>query len=82
MLLDSKIVESFALGADKFCYMITYDVASYFYDFLKDNVNTSDCYSVLFVESLNRICQTCQMDILLRYWDNIAKIVNVHINIY
>ena len=49
----------------------------YFCDFVKDNVNNSDCYTVLFDESLNRISQTSQMDILLRYWDNIAKMVKV-----
>ena len=51
MCLDSKIVESFALGADKLRYLITYDVAPHFYGFLKDNVDNSDCYTVLFVES-------------------------------
>ena len=59
------------------CYLITYGIARYFYDLLKDNVNNSDCYTVLFDESLNRISQTSQMDILLRYWDNIAKMVKV-----
>ena len=77
MFPDSKIVESFALGADKLRYLITYGIAPYFYDLLKDNVNNSDCYTVLFDESLNRISQTSQMDYLLRYWDNIAKRVKV-----
>ena len=56
-------------------YSITYGIAPYFYDLLKDNVNSSHRYTVLFNESLNRISQTSQMDILLRYWDNIAKMV-------
>ena len=73
MFSDSKIVESFALGADKLHYLITYSIAPYFYGLLKDNVNHSDCHTVLFDESLNRIPQTSQMDILLRYWNNIAK---------
>ena len=77
MFPDSKIVESFALGADKLRYLIIYGIAPYFYDLLKDNNNNSDCYTVLFDESLNRISQTSQMDILLRYWDNIAKMVKV-----
>ena len=77
MFSDSNIVESFALGADKLHYLITYGIAPYFYDLLKGSVNNSDCYTVLFDESLNRISQTCQMEILLRYWDNIAKMVKV-----
>ena len=77
MFPDSKIVESFALGADKLRYLITYGIAPYFYDLLKDIVNNSECYTVLFYESLNRISQTSQMDILRRYWDNIAKMVKV-----
>ena len=68
---------SFALGADKLRYLITYGIAPYFYDLLKDIVNNSECYTVLFYESLNRISQTSQMDILRRYWDNIAKMVKV-----
>ena len=55
--------------------MITYGIAPYFYDLLKDNVNSSDRYAVLFDESLSRISQTSQMDILLRHWDNIAKMI-------
>ena len=39
MFPDSKIVKSFALGADKLRYLITYGIAPYFYDLLKDNVN-------------------------------------------
>ena len=69
MFPDSKIVESFALGADKLRYLITYGIAPYFYDLLKDNNNNSDCYTVLFDESLNRISQISQINILLRYWD-------------
>ena len=52
---DSKIVESFALGKDKSRYLITYGIAPYFYELLKDNVNNSNCYTVLFDESLNNI---------------------------
>ena len=77
MFPDSKIVESFALGADKLHYLITYGIAPYFYDLLKDNVNNSERYTVLFDESSSRISQTSQMDILLRYWNNIAKIVKL-----
>ena len=77
MFPDSEIVESFALGADKLRYLITYGIAPYLCDLLKDNINNSDCYTVLFDESLNRISQTSQIDILLRYWDNIAKMVEV-----
>ena len=38
MFPDSKIKESFALGADKLHYLITYGIAPYFHDLLKDNV--------------------------------------------
>ena len=77
MFPDNEIVKSFALGADKLRYLVTYGIAPYLCDLLKDNINNSDCYTVLFDESLNRISQTSQMDILLRYWDNIAKMVKV-----
>ena len=50
---------------------------SYFYDLLKDNVNNSDSYTVLFNENLNIVSQTSQMDFLLRYWDDITKMIKV-----
>ena len=58
MFPDSKIVASFALDVDKLHYLITYGIAPYFYEFLKVNVNNSDCYTVSFDESLNRISRT------------------------
>ena len=77
MFPDSKIVESLAVGADKLRYLITCGIAAYFYDLLKDNVNNFDSYTVLFDESLNIVSQTSQMDILLRYWDDITKMIKV-----
>ena len=44
MFLNSKFVEGFALGVYKLRYLITYGIAPYFYDLLKDNVNNSDLY--------------------------------------
>ena len=58
MFPDSKTVASFALGVNKLLYLITYGIVPYFYNFLKVNVNNSDCYTVSFDESLNRISQT------------------------
>ena len=55
MFPDSEIVESFALGADKLRYLITYGIAPYFSDLSKDNVHNPDCYTVLLDDSLNII---------------------------
>ena len=59
MFPDSKIAKSFQLRPNQIGYSITHGVGPYFKGFLV----------VSFDESLNKKSQTCQMDLLIRYWN-------------
>ena len=68
MLPDSTIAKSFQLGADKIRCMTNYGIATYFKGLLMDSLKKSDCFVVLFDESLNDVLQSFDMDSLLRYF--------------
>ena len=59
MFPDSKITKSFQMRPNQIGYSITHGVGPYFKGFLV----------VSFDESLNKKTQTCQMDLLIRYWN-------------
>ena len=77
MFSDSEIAKSFKLGADKLKYSVNYGLAPYFKSILETNVKNSDCYVILFDESLNDITQNCEMDLIIRYFDSVENRVNV-----
>ena len=70
MFPDSNIASAFSMAPTKVLYVINHGLATHFKQILKDGITKSDCYVVSFDESLNDITQTCQMDILIRYWDS------------
>ncbi|XP_047130548.1 uncharacterized protein LOC124810196 [Hydra vulgaris] len=73
MFPDSKIAEDFTMNTSKVSYIVNHGLAPYFKTLLKEEITKSDCYIVFFYESLNDITQTCQMDLLVRYWDDNDK---------
>lgn len=77
MFPDSAIAKSFELGADKLKYVINFGIAPYFKDILDDILKKSNHYVISFDESLNDITQNCQMDILVRFFDEIDQKVKV-----
>ncbi|XP_047123731.1 uncharacterized protein LOC124806683 [Hydra vulgaris] len=74
MFPDSKIAEDFTMSTSKVSYIVNHGLAPYFKTLLKEEITKSDCYIVSFDESLNDITQTCQMDLLVRYWDGNDKV--------
>ena len=70
MFPDGNVSSAFSMAPTKVSYVINYGLATHFKKILKDGITKSDCYIVSFDESLNDITQTCQMDILIRYWDS------------
>ena len=66
----STIAKGFQLGADKIRYMADYGIAPYFKDLLIDSFKKSDCFVVSFDESLNYVLQSCEMGLLLRYFNS------------
>ena len=76
MFSDSEIAKSFQLSKTKCAYFINYGISPLFKEQLVNEIISSPCFVVSFDESMNRILQEEQMDIQVRYWDNINGIVN------
>jgi hypothetical protein len=70
MFPDSQIVKLFSMGPDKLRYVVNHGLAPYFHQILKEELSKTDCYVVIFDESMNDVTQNCEMDLLVRYWDN------------
>ena len=77
MFPDSEIAQSFTFGRTKAMYVANYGIAPYFKTILEGVVKISDCYVISFDESLNDSTQTCQMDLIVRYWDSQKNEVKV-----
>lgn len=71
MFPDSKIADKMRLGSNKLKYLITFGLAPYFREELEAQVLKCNYFVACFDESLNRISQRGQMDIVVRFWDNI-----------
>ena len=69
MFPDSKVAEEFSMIKSKVSYIVNHRLAPYFKTILKDEITKFDCYIVSFDGNLNDITQTCQMDLLVSYWD-------------
>ena len=52
-------------------------MAPYFKDVLEEMLKKSDLYVICFDESLNDVRQTCQMDVLIRYFDSVDRKVKM-----
>ena len=68
MFFDSQIAKKFKMHKDKLSYVITYGLGPYFQKELSYIVKFCDYYAISFDESLNKITQTEQMDLVVRYW--------------
>ena len=64
----------FPRGKTKCAYFINYCIAPHLKSILVNEINASPFYSLYFDESMNRILQSEQMDLQIRYWDNEACI--------
>ena len=73
MFPDSKTVKNFQLGPKKLKYICNFGIASYFKDVLKETLKMSDLYDICFDESLNDVTQSCQMELLIRYFDSVDR---------
>ena len=77
MFPDSKIAPLMELGKDKLKYLANYGIAPYFQEILKEEVSTSEWFSISYDESLNKSVQESEMDLVLRYWDDMIEKVQV-----
>ena len=73
MFPDSKI----KLGADKIRYAVNFGIAPYVRSLLVDDIKQSSCFIPCFDESLSSQTQTCEMDLVIRYFNKAKKCVDV-----
>ena len=77
MFPDSRIAQSFKLGADKTRYAVNFGIVPHLRSLLLDVIKQSSCFIPCFDESLNSQTQTCEMDLVIRYFNETKKRVDV-----
>lgn len=76
MFPDSIIADKFKMHKDKLSYVITYGLGPYFQNQLIKEINKCDFYCLSLDESLNKVSQKGQMDIIVRFWDTSKNEIN------
>ena len=74
---DSKIAASFTCGKDKTRYLVNHGICPWIKELLEAEVESASLVVIGFDESLNKMTQTCQMDLNVRYWDPVENLVKV-----
>ena len=77
MFPDSTIASKMELGKDKLKYVVNYGIAPFFAEGLKKQVDESEWHAVSYDESLNKVIQESEMDLVLRFWDTCNNKVQV-----
>ena len=77
MFSDSSIAKGLTLSPSKCSYVIFHGIAPFFKTLLLDELKQALFYVMSYDESLNRITQTDQIDLIVRFWDNNKKRVEV-----
>lgn len=65
---DSKILEAVKMDRTKISYIIVHALGPYFHEELKKAIMSTNLFSVAFDESLNKVSDTEQLDLIIRYW--------------
>lgn len=69
MFPDSMIAKKMQLHKDKMSYIITYGLGPHFQNLLANKVREVGFFCVSYDESLNKVVQKGQMDLVVRFWD-------------
>ena len=69
MFPDSDIASRMRMHKDKNAYIVRYGLDPYLQQQLADVLNNCSFYTVSFDESLNKVAQKGQMDIVVRFWN-------------
>ena len=77
MFSDSVIAKPFTLGRTKCSYFINFGIAPYLKELLLAKLKSSDFFVTFYDESLNRVLQEEQMDVVLRYCNNESCMVEI-----
>jgi hypothetical protein len=76
MFPDSDIAQQFKMQKDKNAYVVTFGLGPYFQSQLCSRLHECSFFSISFDESLNRIAQKGQMDIMIRFWNDTSNDVS------
>ena len=77
MFPDDHVVANFTCGKDKTKYLVNYGIGPWVKELLNIQIDNAVYVVVGFDESLNKVTQTCQMDLNVRYWDPVDHRVKV-----
>ena len=74
MFPDSQIAQSFQCGRTKCAYLICFGIAPYYHNVLLSKLKEPGTKFVIsFDESLNKVLQQEQMDMIIRFWDKTTQ---------
>lgn len=68
MFPDSEIASQMSMKKDKIAYTVTYGLGPHFQRELLDVIQKKKILTLSFDESVNKIAQKAQMDIIVRFW--------------
>ena len=77
MFPELEILNKFGLGRTKSMYAVKHGLAPHFKELLNSNLQKSEIFSYSFDESLNEATQTSEMDLYIRFWDDLDDSVKV-----
>ena len=70
MFPDSGIATRMKLGCTKATYIANFGILPYVSMLLHGSINKPPVYILSFDESLNKVTQECEMDLLICFWDD------------
>lgn len=70
MFPDSQIASRFQMQKDKNAYVVSYGLGPYFQEQLSTKVSKCPYFAISFDESLNKVAQKGQMDVVVRFWND------------
>lgn len=81
MYEDSELAKKCTLGRTKYSYLLCFGIAPYLEEKLIDQLKKAPEFVVMFDEALNKVSMRCQMDIIVRFWDeNELQIVSKYLS--
>ena len=73
MFPDGEIASQMELDRLKLSFIVNFGLAPYFREILKNETVASECHSISFDESINKVVQECEMGIIVGLWDNLSS---------
>lgn len=73
MFPDSEIAKSFSCAPTKCSYLLCFGIAKYFKEKLNGRILKCEFFSLCFDGSVNRVIQKDQVDIIIRFWDEVEQ---------